>query len=131
MPSTMIRSKALPPFDVVGISHAVRNGLFLFISGQISLDPEGNIVGIGDVEAQTTRLYEILKSILEDQGGGLNNIVKLTTFYVNKDDFATIAKVRCGYFSGDYRAASSSFAVQALAHPDALVEIEAIAIMDG
>lgn len=131
MPSTVVRSDILPSFDGVGISHAVRNGDLLFISGQIPIDSEGNIVGPGDIEAQTVQIYEIIKSILAEQGGTLENIVKLTTFYVNKDDFAVIARVRSGYFSGAYKAASSSFAVVALAHPDALVEVEAIAILDG
>lgn len=130
MASTVIRSKALPPFDGVGISHAVRNGNLFFISGQISLDAEGATVGKGDVRAQTVRIYEIMTTLLREQGGTLENIVKLTTFYVRPDDFKTIAAVRSSCFEGAYKPASSSFAVSALAHPDALVEVEAIAVLD-
>lgn len=129
MATEIIRSKLLPSFDNVGIAHAVRNGDFVFISGQIPLDPEGNIVGKGDARAQTVQIYEILKGVLEEIGGSLNDIVKLLTFYVNPDDFAAMAEVRKSYFSAGHLAASSAFCVRALAHPDALVEVEAIAIL--
>lgn len=130
MTTEIIKSKLLPSFENVGIAHAVRNGNWVFISGQIPLDPEGNIVGKGDVRAQTVQIYEILKGILEEIGGSLKDIVKLTTFYVNPDEFSTMAEVRKSYFSSGHLAASSAFCVQALAHPDALVEVEATAILN-
>tara|TARA_B100000686_G_scaffold17501_1_gene16278 strand:- start:632 stop:1024 length:393 start_codon:yes stop_codon:yes gene_type:complete len=130
MATEVIKSKLLPSFENVGIAHAVRNENFVFISGQIPLDPEGNIVGKGDVRAQTVQIYEILKGVLEEIGGSLSNIVKLTTFYVNPDEFSVMAEVRKNYFSTGHLAASSAFCVTALAHPDALVEVEAIAILD-
>jgi len=130
MATEVIKSKLLPSFENVGIAHAVRNENFVFISGQIPLDPEGNIVGKGDVRAQTVQIYEILKGVLEEIGGSLSNIVKLTTFYVNPDEFSVMAEVRKSYFSTGHLAASSAFCVTALAHPDALVEVEAIAILD-
>ena len=130
MATEVIKSKLLPSFENVGIAHAVRNGNFVFISGQIPLDSDGNIVGKGDVRAQTVQIYEILKGVLEEIGGSLINIVKLTTFYVNSDEFSVMAEVRKSYFSTGHLAASSAFCVTALAHPDALVEVEAIAILD-
>lgn len=130
MATEVIKSKLLPSFENVGIAHAVRNGNFVFISGQIPLDSDGNIVGKGDVRAQTVQIYEILKGVLEEIGGSLINIVKLTTFYVNPDEFSVMAEVRRSYFSTGHLAASSAFCVTALAHPDALVEVEAIAILD-
>ena len=130
MTTEIIKSKLLPSFENVGIAHAVRNGNWVFISGQIPLDPEGNIVGKGDVKAQTAHIYGILKGLLAELGGGLANIVKLTTFYVNPDDFSQMAEVRKNTFNEGHVAASSAFCVTALAHPDALVEVEAIAILD-
>ena len=106
-----IKSKILPPFDNVGIGHAVRYGEWLFISGQIPIDKEGHIVGKNDVRAQTIQVYKII------------------TFYVNSDDFPIIAEVRKGFFNRGHLAASSAFCVRALAHPDALVEVEAIAVL--
>ena len=130
MATEVIKSKLLPSFENVGIAHAVRNGNFVFISGQIPLDSDCNIVCKGDVRAQTVQIYEILKGVLEEIGGSLINIVKLTTFYVNPDEFSVMAEVRKSYFSTGHLAASSAFCVTALAHPDALVEVEAIAILD-
>ena len=124
-----IKSKLLPPFDNVGIGHAVRYGEWLFISGQIPIDKDGNIVGKNDVKLQTIQVYEIIQGMLNELGYSLENIIKLTTFYVNSDDFPTIAEVRKSYFNKGHLASSSAFCVNALAHSEALVEVEAIAIL--
>ena len=124
-----IKSKLLPPFDNVGIGHAVRYGEWLFISGQIPIDKDGNIVGKNDVKLQTIQVYEIIQGMLNELGYSLENIIKLTTFYVNSDDFPIIAEVRKNYFNKGHLAASSAFCVSALAHSEALVEVEAIAIL--
>ena len=68
-----IKSKILPPFDNVGIGHAVRYGEWLFISGQIPIDKEGHIVGKNDVRAQTIQVYKIIQGILDELGSGLDN----------------------------------------------------------
>ena len=124
-----IKSNLLPPFDNVGIGHAVRYGEWLFISGQIPIDKDGNIVGKNDVKLQTIQVYEIIHGMLNELGFSLDNIIKLTTFYVNSDDFPIIAEVRKNYFNKGHLAASSAFCVSALAHTEALVEVEAIAIL--
>ena len=124
-----IKSKLLPPFDNVGIGHAVRYGEWLFISGQIPIDKDGNIVGKNDVKLQTIQVYEIIQGLLNELGFSLENIIKLTTFYVNSDDFPIIAEVRKSYFNKGHLASSSAFCVSALAHSEALVEVEAIAIL--
>ena len=124
-----IKSKLLPPFNNVGIGHAVRYGEWLFISGQIPIDKDGNIVGKNDVKLQTIQVYEIIQGMLNELGFSLDNIIKLTTFYVNSDDFPIIAEVRKSYFNKGHLASSSAFCVSALAHSEALVEVEAIAIL--
>ena len=124
-----IKSNLLPPFDNVGIGHAVRYGEWLFISGQIPIDKDGNIVGKNDVKLQTIQVYEIIQGMLNELGFSLENIIKLTTFYVNSDDFPIIAEVRKSYFNKGHLASSSAFCVSALAHSEALVEVEAIAIL--
>ena len=120
-----IKSNLLPPFDNVGIGHAVRYGEWLFISGQIPIDIDGK----NDVKLQTIQVYEIIQGMLNELGFSLDNIIKLTTFYVNSDDFPIIAEVRKNYFNKGHLAASSAFCVSALAHTEALVEVEAIAIL--
>ena len=124
-----IKSKLLPPFDNVGIGHAVRYGEWLFISGQIPIDKDGNIVGKNDVKLQTIQVYEIIQGMLNELSYSLENIIKLTTFYVNSDDFPIIAEVRKSFFNKGHLASSSAFCVSALAHSEALVEVEAIAIL--
>jgi enamine deaminase RidA (YjgF/YER057c/UK114 family) len=126
----VISSKRLPSFANVGIAHAVRHDNWIFISGQIAIDAEGKIVGKGDVAGQTRCIYEIISGMLGDLGGSLRNVVKLLTFYVNPDDFGAMAAVRKSYFASGHLAASSAVCVRALAHPDALVEVQAIAILD-
>ena len=129
MTAKVIQSKVIPSFESIGIAHAVRHEELLFLSGQIPIDSKGEIIGLGDATQQTQRVYAIIESILSELGGTLDNIVKLTTFYTNPDDFEKIAQVRKELFNRGYVAASSSVCVQALPHPDALVEVEAVAVL--
>ena len=130
MKAEVIRTKLLPSYDDIGIAHAVRYDNLLFISGQIPLDAQCNIVAEGDVTAQAEYLYDLLIGILGEVGGSLDNVVKLNTYYVNPDDFAKMAAVRKRYFSHGHLAASTAVCVRALPNPAALIEIEAIAILD-
>ena len=106
-------------------NHAVRIGDLLFCAGQIPLDPAtGNLV-VGDIKAQTTRVLENVKVILEDQGLTFANIVKSTVFLTNLADFAGMNEVYGQYFTGDFPARST---IQVAALPKgAQVEIEVIA----
>ena len=106
-------------------SHAVRVGDLLFCSGQIPLEPAtGQLVG-GDIKAQTARVLENIKLILEEQGLGLENVVKTTVYMVNLADFTAMNEVYGKYFSCNPPARST---VQVAALPKgAAVEIEAVA----
>jgi len=106
-------------------SHAVRVGDLLFCSGQIPLEPAtGQLVG-GDIKAQTARVLENIKLILEEQGLGLENVVKTTVYMVNLADFAAMNEVYGKYFSCNPPARST---VQVAALPKgAAVEIEVVA----
>jgi len=106
-------------------NHAVRIGSLLFCAGQIPLDPAtGNLVS-GDIKAQTTRVLENVKTILEDQKLTFANVVKSTVFMTNLGDFAGMNEVYAKYFTADFPARST---VQVAALPKgASVEIEVIA----
>ena len=106
-------------------SHAVRVGDLLFCSGQIPLDPaSGQLVG-EDIKAQTARVLQNIKLILEDQGLALASVVKTTLFLTNLADFAAMNEVYARYFTQDYPARST---VQVAALPKgAAVEIEVVA----
>jgi len=88
-------------------NHAVRVGDLLFCAGQIPLDPAtGNIV-TGDIKAQTRRVLENVKAILDDQNLSFGNVVKTTVFLTNLADFAAMNEVYAEYFTSDFPARST------------------------
>src|SRR5258706_8666860 len=106
-------------------NHAVRMGDLLFCAGQIPLDPAtGNLVA-GDVKAQTERVLENIRIILEDQKLSFRSVVKSTVFLTNLADFAAMNEVYAKYFTADFPA-RSTVQVSALPQGDA-VEIAVIA----
>ena len=106
-------------------NHAVRMGHLLFCAGQIPLDPAtGNLVS-GDIKAQTERVLQNVRAILEDQKLSFANVVKSTVFLTNLADFAAMNDVYAKYFTSDHPARST---IQVAALPKgANVEIEVIA----
>jgi 2-iminobutanoate/2-iminopropanoate deaminase len=115
---------AAPP--VGPYSHGVRVGDLLFCAGQIPIDPQhpgGPITG--DIKAQTERVLENIKLILQDQKMTFANVVKTTVFLTNLADFAGMNEVYAKYFTTDFPARST---IQVAALPrGASVEIEVIA----
>ncbi len=106
-------------------NHAVRVGDLLFCAGQIPIDPaSGNLVE-GDIKAQTARVLENVKAILDDQRLTFANVVKSTVFLTNLADFAGMNEVYAKYFTADFPARST---IQVAALPKgAIVEIEVVA----
>ena len=123
MNKTVIKPKKAAP-AAGPYNHAVRVGEMLFCAGQIPLDPNGNLVG-GDIKAQTERVLENVKVILEDQGLNFENVVKSTVFLTNLADFAGMNEIYSKYFTADFPARST---IQVAALPrGANVEIEVVA----
>ncbi len=116
--------RAAPP--VGPYSHGVRVGDLLFCSGQIPIDPANPSAPIaGDIRAQTHRVLQNVKAILDDQGLAFGNVVKSTVFLTNLADFAAMNEVYAQYFVADFPARST---VQVAALPrGASVEIEVVA----
>jgi len=112
---------ALGPYN-----HGVRAGDFLFCAGQIPIDPAHPAGPLpADIRAQTERVLENVKIILEDQKLSLANVVKATVFMTNLGDFAAMNEVYGRYFTTDFPARST---VQVAALPrGAQVEIEVVA----
>ncbi len=112
---------ALGPYN-----HGVRVGDLLFCAGQIPIDPAHPTGPLpADIKAQTERVLENIKIILEDQKLSFSNVVKTTVFMVNLGDFAAMNEVYARYFTADFPARST---VQVAALPrGAQVEIEVIA----
>lgn len=109
----------------------VRAGRLVFISGQVSYDSAGNLVGKGDFRAQARQVYENLKACLRAVGADLSHIVKTTTFIVNiNENIATFREVRDEYFKGiPHAPASTAVATSGLVNPDLLLEIEAVVVI--
>lgn len=107
-------------------SDGVRFGNTLWISGMLPTNAEGNIVGKGNVAAQTEQALLNMKAILETAGLGFEDVVKITIFLVDINHRSEIGAVRRKYF-GDKLPASTLVEISRLANPDALIEIEAMA----
>lgn len=116
-----------------GYSYVVTaTGRMVFVAGQIALDQEGNVVGAGDLRAQTTRVYENLKACLAAAGATFADVVKLNTYVVNlnADQLPVIREVRADYLPAENPPASTLVGVTALAVEGLLIEIEAIAMLE-
>ena len=127
-----IRSPSLPaPMRRGAYSSGVEApaGRTVYVSGQVSLDAEGNVVGEGDVRLQTETVLEHVKTVVEGAGGGMGDIVKVTVFITDMGLYDEIHEVRRRYFEEPYPA-SSMVEVSALIDPRLLVEIEAVAVIE-
>ena len=122
----IVAPKELP--KTVGYSRAVRVGDFLFISGQISEDSKGRIVGEGDFEKQTRQAFENLRAVVNAEGGTLEDIVKMTIYLTDMSNLAKFRKIRSEYFKRDYPA-STLIEVKGLISKKLLVVIDAIAAL--
>lgn len=107
-------------------SQAVKANRLLFISGQVALDKEGNLVGKGDITLQTQQVMENLKATLEAAGCTFKDVIRISIFLVNLDDRSKFHDVRKRYF-GQNLPASTLLVVKSLANKDFLVEVEAVA----
>ena len=103
-------------------------GKLLFIAGQTASDKDGNVVGKGDIRAQTEQVFANLKAVLKAAGGTLDNLVMTTTYITDREYREGYNEVR----RGQYKKApptSTLVIVKGLAHPDYLIEIAGIAVI--
>ena len=113
------------PKPIGPYSQAVRVNGFLFVSGQVALDPKTGEMSPGDVREQTERALENVKGIVEAAGSKMPHVIKTTVFLKNMSDFAAMNEVYARYFTMAPPARST---VEVARLPkDALVEIEVVA----
>jgi len=103
----------------------------LFVSGQLSVDPEGNVVGENDFPTQYRTVFENLMSVVRGSGGGPEDLVKMTTYLVDAKHVTAFYEAREGLYSdlfptGVYPG-NTLLVVQRLVRPEFLIEIEAVA----
>lgn len=117
-----------------GYSHVVSTsgGRTVYVAGQISMDKDGNVVGKGDIRAQTRQVLDNVTAALAAAGATFKDVVKATTYVVNlkPDDLAPIREVRTEYYPAENPPASTLVGVTALAFPDLLIEIEVVAVVE-
>lgn len=99
----------------------------VFVSGQAPVSGDGRLVGEGDFEAQTRQVFENLRTVLEQAGMGLDAIVKLTVYLTDMSLLREYARIK-GEFMTGAQPASTAVGVTALARPEMMVEVEAIAV---
>ena len=105
-----------------------RPGKLVFVSGLTAKNEAGDIVGVGDVRAQTRQVCENLRRAMQAAGGSLGDIVRVDVFIKEMAGFNDIHEVRREFF-GANPPASTMVAVAGFTHPDMLIEINAIAVL--
>lgn len=111
-----------------GYSQAVKVGDTIYVSGQVSHDDKGNVIGPGDMEAQMRQSYANIKKVLAMYGARMENIVDEILFVTDMDAaFAAAVKCRQEIFSGTPVVASTIVQIQRLAFPQLMIEIKCIA----
>ena len=119
------------PFaGAVAFSNAVRagGGDLLFVSGQLAFDDDMNIVGTGDMRAQTRQVLLNIGKALEAGGATFDDVVRVQVFVTDLSDFRDIHEVRLEFFDRERLPASTLVQVAGLAHEDAMIEIDAVAV---
>lgn len=124
MKKVIATSKA--PAAIGPYSQAIETDGFVFLSGQIPINPATGEIVEGGIKEQTTQVFENISNVLAEAGLTMENVVKTTVFLADISLFAEMNEVYARYFSGDYPA-RSAFAVKQLPK-GALVEIESIAV---
>lgn len=117
-----------------GYTHvvSVTGGRTVYVAGQVSLDVKGEVVGKGDLRAQARQVFDNLRTALAGAGATFKDVVKWNTYVVNlkPDDLPALREVRAEALEDVTPPASTLVSVVALANPDFLIEIEAVAVVD-
>jgi len=127
---TVYTDKLANPFGV--FSQAVKwvsdNEDLIFVSGQVARNVTGEVVGVGDIKAQTVQAIENLKSVLQEAGATLEDVVKVTVYITDMKNLSQVHEVRGQYWKDKYPS-STLIEVKGFVNEDFLIEIEAVAIV--
>ena len=118
------------PYEEYNIAQAHEFDNKLYISGQTSIDQHGEMVGVGDFDAQVAQVFENLARVLDAGGSSFEQVLKVNIYLTDMSYFEKIVDAREEYFTEPYPA-DTIVEVEALALPDAMLEIEATAIVNG
>ncbi len=115
------------PYEPYRLSQGMRVGDLLFVSGQAAISPEGEVVGLGDFDAQAEQTFRNLQRVLAAGGSGLDRVAKVTIFLTDMANFPKIVDLRGRWFTPPYPA-DTIVEVASLALPGLEIEIEAVAV---
>jgi reactive intermediate/imine deaminase len=128
---TLVARKTIDPGwtwdDGLPLAQARQVGNTIYVSGQVAYNAAGQLVGEGDITAQTRQVFDNIKAVLAAAGAGLEDVVKINTYITDQSKFMEMLEVRKEIF-GANPPASTAVVVAGLAFPGLLLEVEAIAI---
>lgn len=123
--ATIKRGGHVTMAQVVAVEHAQR---IVYLSGQVSRDAEGNVVGAGDMRAQMTQVGECVAAGLRAAGATFANVVKTQTFVTDMAEYLKHPDLRAKYFCNPI-AASTTIEVKGLVNPELMIEVDVIAVL--
>jgi enamine deaminase RidA (YjgF/YER057c/UK114 family) len=121
--SRIFNGKSIFPHAVT-----VEGKRMIFVSGQLAWDQDGNCVGKGDMRVQFRQVCENIAQALRESGASWSDVVQTNTYVTDMDAFFTCTDIRHEYFGAGWPT-STTVEVRRLAHPDMLVEVEAVAVV--
>lgn len=117
-------------FEPYFISQGFRVGDLVFLSGQAAIDDKGAVVGVGDFDAQAAQVFRSIEAVLQAAGTSLGKVFKVVIYLTDMANFPKVLELRQTWFTQPYPA-DTVVEVRALAFPELLIEVDAIALVDG
>lgn len=118
------------PYDQFRIALGYRVGNLVFLSGQTSTNEHGEVVGVGDFDLQAEQTFKNLRRVLDAAGSSMEKIIKVNIYLTDMGNFPKIVDLRGKYFKQPWPADTIT-GVTALALPELMIEIEAVALVNG
>ena len=126
MSYTTITPTEAKPVANYKMATRMEGGRLLYIAGQVARDAAGEVLGKGDIRAQARQVFQNVRDVLQAAGGDLGDLLKITTYITNIEDFPAVAEIRSSFFPGTLPA-STLIVVTRLAQPELLIEVEGMA----
>ena len=128
MPRKVILDPGWPRARTAGFAMGTQVGDTIYVAGQIAQDPDGKLVGAGDMTAQARQVFANIEAVLAVAGASMKDVVKITTYVTDMSRYADYSAVRAEVFP-DADIASATVAAPTLVRDGFLVEVETIAVV--